>query len=165
MSERGANDMSRVRRIIENNDGGFSLIEVIIAIGVLAGVLLSIASMFMLGGRQVKAGKTITEATVICHDLMEDLEMKSFDNVYLDLGAVASDTTKQVLSTTVSGPIEAWQAEIERKLEGGVATVTLTPMGNGTPDFGTADAIRIHVEVSWNELGRPQSVEFTAMRF
>ncbi len=56
--------MSRVKRNfgssnIGTNDGGFSLVEVIIAIGVLAGVLLSIASMFMLGGRQVKAGKPL----------------------------------------------------------------------------------------------------------
>jgi prepilin-type N-terminal cleavage/methylation domain-containing protein len=48
-------------RVMERNrsgsvEAGFSLIEVVIAIGVLAGVMLSIASMFIMGGRQVKTG-------------------------------------------------------------------------------------------------------------
>ena len=58
----------RSRRTMTARGGGeqgFSLIEVVIAIGILAGVLLSICSMFILGGRQLKTGKTMTEATTI----------------------------------------------------------------------------------------------------
>jgi len=59
--------MSTRRARIAGTTGerGFSLVEVVIAIGVLAGVLLSICSMFILGGRQLKGGKTMTEATAI----------------------------------------------------------------------------------------------------
>ncbi|MFQ5877321.1 MAG: hypothetical protein ACE5JH_06465 [Acidobacteriota bacterium] len=144
---------------------GFSLVEVIIAIGVLAGVLLSISSMFMLGGRQVKAGKTITEATAICHDIMETFEPLSFTALYAAMGAAATDTSVAVDSATAGSPIESWQAEIDGKLENGVASVTLTPMGPGTPDVGTATAIRIRVGLTWNEIGRQQSVQLAAMRF
>ncbi|MBI4169480.1 MAG: hypothetical protein HY510_06025, partial [Acidobacteria bacterium] len=77
---------------------GFSLVEVILAIGILAGVLISISSMFMLGGRQVKVGKTITVATVLCHDIMETFDARSFNALYTDLGAAAGDTTKTVFS-------------------------------------------------------------------
>ena len=66
----------------ERGTRGFSLIEVIIAIGVLAGLLLSIATMFILGGRQVKNGKTITQATALAQDMMEEFDRASFTGLY-----------------------------------------------------------------------------------
>jgi prepilin-type N-terminal cleavage/methylation domain-containing protein len=144
---------------------GFSLVEVIIAIGILAGVLLSIGSMFMLGGRQVKTGKTITEATALCHDIMEDFDARSFTALYTGLGAVATDTTRTVFSNVTGSPINPWQTEINRKLDGGVASVTMQAMGPGTPNFGTATGIRITASLTWTELGRPQTVAITTTRF
>ena len=144
---------------------GFSLIEVTIAIGVLAGVLLSIASMFIMGGRQVKTGKTITEATVLAQDLMEQFDKESFNALWARLGAASTDTTRTVLSTTTGSPVEAWQAEIGRKLNGGAASVTIDAMGPGTPNFGAASGIKVTVILSWNELGRPQSVRLSTVRF
>ena len=144
---------------------GFNLVEVILAMGILAGVLISISSMFVLGGRQVKGGKTMTEATVLAHDLMEEFDSASFTGLYTGLGAAATDTTHTVSSTVVSSPINAWQAEIERKLENGSATVNILPIGAGTPNFGTADGIKLTVTVSWNELGRAQSVAVATVRF
>ncbi len=146
-------------------EGGFNLIEVILAIGILAGVLVSISSMFVLGGRQVKSGRTMTEATVLAHDLMEEFDSASFTGLYTGLGAAATDTTKTVVSTATGSPIVAWQPEIARKLEGGSATVNILPIGAGTPDFGTADGIKLTVTVSWNELGRAQSVSVATVRF
>ena len=144
---------------------GFNLIEVILAIGILAGVLVSISSMFVLGGRQVKSGRTMTEATVLAHDLMEEFDSASFTGLYTGLGAAATDTTKTVASDGTGSPIAAWQPEIARKLEGGSATVNILPIGAGTPDFGTADGIKLTVTVSWNELGRAQSVSVATVRF
>lgn len=146
-------------------DGGFSLVEVIIAIGVLAGLLLSIATMFILGGRQVKAGKTITEATTIAQDVMEEFDRTSFTSLYTNLGAAATDSTRTVLSTTTGSPIAGWQTEIARKLANGSAAVTIDAVGGGTPTFGTAAGIRLTVNVAWNELGRPQSVRLSTVRF
>ncbi len=144
---------------------GFSLIEVILALGLLSGVLISISSMFMLGGRQVKAGKTMTEATAICHDIMETFETLSFQSLYLDLGAVATGTTATADSTTGGSILEPWQPTIDGKLENGSATVTVTPLGPGTPNFGAATAIRVVISVNWNELGRPKSVRMSSIRF
>jgi len=144
---------------------GFSLVEVVIAIGVLAGVLLSICSMFILGGRQVKTGKTITEATAISHAIMESFDTLSFTALYTTFGAAATDTTKTVTSTTTGTPITPWQTEIDRKLQGGVATVTLLPEGPATPNFGTATGIRITVALTWTELGRAQTVTLSTVRF
>jgi type II secretory pathway pseudopilin PulG len=157
--------MIRKRPEERDAEGGFSLVEVVIAIGVLAGVLISIASMFILGGRQVKTGKTITEATAVCHDIMETLGTQQFTGLYISLGALASDTTKTVATNVVTSPINSWQAEIDRKLSGGVGTVTILPMGPGTPNFGSATAIRLTVTLTWSELGRPQTVSISTVRF
>ena len=146
-----------------NGERGFSLVEVVIAIGVLAGVLLSICSMFILGGRQLKGGKTMTEATALAHDIMETFDKLSFASMYTTFGAAATDTTKSVSSTGSSNPITPWQTEIARKLEGGSATARLDQVG-GT-NFGSAIGIKMTVTVSWNELGRAQSVTLSTIRF
>jgi len=146
-------------------EAGFSLIEVIIAIGVLAGVLLSIASMFILGGRQVKTGKTLTEATVLAQGLMEQFDKESFNALYLNLGAAATDTTRTVQSTTTGSPIQSWQTEIARKLNSGSASVRIDAMGPSSPNFGSAAGIKVTVTLSWNELGRAQSVAMSTVRF
>jgi len=146
-------------------EAGFSLIEVVIAIGVLAGVMLSIASMFIMGGRQVKTGKTLTEATTLAQDLMEQFDKESFNSLYLNLGAASTDTTRTVLSTTTGSPIQAWQTEIARKLNSGSASVRLDAMGPSSPNFGTAAGIKVTVTLSWNELGRAQSVGLSTVRF
>jgi Tfp pilus assembly protein PilV len=146
-----------------NGEQGFSLVEVVIAIGVLAGVLLSICSMFILGGRQLKGGKTMTEATALTHDIMETFDKLSFAAMYTTFGAVATDTTKSVVSTGSTNPITPWQTEISRKLNNGSATAKLDQIG-GT-NFGTAIGIKMTVTVSWNELGRAQSVTLSTIRF
>jgi Tfp pilus assembly protein PilV len=149
----------------DRKEAGFSMIEVVIAIGVLAGVLLSIASMFIMGGRQVKTGKTLTEATTLAQDLMEQFDKESFNALYLNLGAVATDTTRTVLSTTTGSPIAPWQTEIARKLNSGSASVRIDAMGPSSPNFGAAAGIKVTVTLAWNELGRNQSVAMSTVRF
>jgi Tfp pilus assembly protein PilV len=146
-------------------EAGFSLIEVIIAIGVLAAVLLSIASMFILGGRQVKTGKTITEATTLVQDIMASYDQQSFVSLYTSLGAADTDTTRTVSTATTGSPIAAWQPQIDSKLAGGAATLTVDAVGNGTPNFGSAAGIKVTVAVTWSELGRPETVRLSTMRF
>jgi prepilin-type N-terminal cleavage/methylation domain-containing protein len=165
MKGQGSFDMNGAHMGHAGRERGFSLVEVIIAIGVLSGVLISISSMFMLGGKQVKAGKTITEATAISHDIMETFETMSFSALYFDLGAAVTGTTVTVNSTTVGSILEPWQAEIERKLEGGSASATVTPLGPGTPNFGAATALRVQISVTWTEFGRPQTVQMASVRF
>jgi len=158
----------RSRRTMTARGGGeqgFSLIEVVIAIGILAGVLLSICSMFILGGRQLKTGKTMTEATTIAHDIMETFDKLSFTALYTTFGAVTTDTTKTVTSTSGPNAISPWQPEIARKLDNGSASVTVLAMGPGTPNFGAALGIRMTVTVTWTELGRQQTVKLSTTRF
>ena len=148
-----------------DGEPGFSLIEVVVAIGVLAGVLLSICSMFIMGGRQLKTGKTMTEATTIAHDIMETFDKLSFTALYTTFGAVTTDSTKTVTSSSGTNAISPWQPEITRKLDNGSASVTVLAMGPGTPNFGSALGIRMSVTVTWTELGRQQTVSLSTTRF
>src|SRR2546422_11361066 len=104
-----------------NGERGFSLIEVVLAIGILAGVLLSICSMFILGGRQLKTGKTMTEATAIAHDIMETFDKLSFTSLYTTFGATTSTTSVTAVSTGMANPVTPWNADITRELEAGSA--------------------------------------------
>ena len=149
----------------QDGEQGFSLVEVVIAIGVLAGVLISIASMFILGGRQVKAGKTTTEAVALCNDIMESFAKQSFTALYTNMGAASTDSTKTAASNVVTSPLAPWQTQITQKLANGVATATVTAIGPGTPTFGSAVGIQLTVTLSWNELARPESMTISTIRF
>lgn len=147
----------------QSAETGFSLIEVVIAIGVLAGVLLSICSMFIMGGRQLKGGKTMTEATAMAHDIMETFDKLSFTSLYTTFGAASTASTVTITTSTGTNVITPWQAEVTRKLASGVASATLDQVG-GT-NFGDALGIKMTVTVTWNELGRPQTVTLSTIRF
>jgi type IV pilus assembly protein PilV len=161
----GRHEQRRLSVTTARPAGGFSLVEVIVAVGVLAGLLLSIATMFVLAARQVKAGRTITEAVTLAQDIMERFDRSSFTALYTTLGASAGDTTRTVSSVTAGSPLSGWQAEIARRLAGGAATVTLDALGSGSPGFGNATGLRLTVEVSWEEIGRPRSVRLSTGRF
>jgi prepilin-type N-terminal cleavage/methylation domain-containing protein len=147
------------------DERGFSLVEVIVAIGVMASVMISISSMFVLGGRQVKAGKTMTEATTLVHDMMETFDQQSYTSLYLNLGATGAQSTHFEDTNAVGSKIAAWQPEITRKLENGWARVTILAVGPGTPTFATAAGIRLTTELQWTELGRQQTVRISTVRF
>ena len=153
----------RAWRSRRRQESGFSLIEVLVGLGVLAGALLSIGSMFILGARQLKAGRTMTEATVLTHDMMETFDGLSFVSLYTVFGATTADVTRRVSSAGTGNPITPWQTEISRKLSNGAATLTLEPIGGS--QFGDAVGIRLTVELTWVELGRVRSVALSTIRF
>jgi type II secretory pathway pseudopilin PulG len=157
--------MDNQQNVRRHSEPGFSLIEVILAIGMLSTVMISISSMFILGGRQMQSGKTMTQATVIAQDIMEMFEEQSYVLLYTGLGASDTDTTATAVSTTGGSVVEPWQAEIDEKFNLGSASVTALPMGPGTPDFGTAIGVRITVTVSWTEASRSRNVIISTVRF
>lgn len=55
------------------DERGFSLVEVIIALGLLAGVLVTISGLFVVGTKQVKSGRTSSEALAVAKEIQEDM--------------------------------------------------------------------------------------------
>jgi len=148
-------------------DSGFSLIEVTLALGLLATVLISIASLFILGGKQVKSGKSTTTAAVITHEIMEVIEQKAYTQTYTYFGGTASSTSLSVNTFTTGNNATQWQAEIGSKLgPQAQGFIDVTPLGSASPlNMGNSQALQVKITVSWNEMGRTKSVSLMEVRF
>ena len=149
------------------SQGGFSLIEVTLAMGLLATVLISIASLFILGGKQVKDGKSMTAAAAITHEIMEKIEQKHYTETYTYFGGTDASTSLSVSTTTIGNIATQWQAEIEEKLGPQASgTITVTPLGTASPlTMLTSEALQVNVTITWSELGRSRNVSLQAVRF
>ncbi len=155
------------RRSRGPSERGFSLIEVTLALGLLATVLISIATLFILGGKQVKGGKNRTAAAAITHQIMERIEQKTYTETYTYFGGTDASTSLSVSTTTTGNNAEQWQAEIAEKLGPQASgTITVTPVGTASPlNMGTSEALRVRVTVSWSEMGRGKNLSLEAIRF
>lgn len=60
-------------RIRRRSESGYNLVEVLIAMAILATVLISIAGLFLMGRRNVYSGKQMTRAVAVGTQMMEDM--------------------------------------------------------------------------------------------
>jgi Tfp pilus assembly protein PilV len=146
---------------------GFSLIEVVLALGLLATVLISIASMFILGGKQVKNGKSTTTAAAITHEIMERIEQKTYTDTYGYFGGTDASTSLSVSTNTAGNNANQWQAEISSKLGPQASgTIAVTPLGSASPlNMGNSQALQVRITVTWSELGRTKNIALQEVRF
>lgn len=61
---------------------GYSLVEVLAAAVLLAGVLLAIMTMFVAGGHQIRSGKLMTTAIAIAEDCLEEFRRLGHSQAY-----------------------------------------------------------------------------------
>jgi type II secretory pathway pseudopilin PulG len=150
---------------------GYSLVEVIVSLGILTGVIVAIASMFVLAQSNVKSGKLLTEATSVAQEVMEDLHKLSYNGLQASLAGSTVLTTLNSFTadTRTSGTFAntQYQGSITSKLYNGWATITLQPIGGNVKPatFASGEAIRITVTVNWTELRRNRSVTVEGVRF
>jgi len=161
------------RKVVEGQrstakERGFSLIEVTIALGLLGTVLISIASLFIMGGKQVKNGKSTTTAVALTHEMMERIDQLSYSQVYTWFGGTDSSTSLSVPTTTTGNNANQWQAEIAGKLGGqAYGTIAVTPLGGtaSPPTMVSSQVLQVQVTVNWNELGRTKTLSLKTLRF
>jgi prepilin-type N-terminal cleavage/methylation domain-containing protein len=160
---------------------GFSLIEVLVAVALLAVILLALFSLVSMGVQRAYSGKKMTQATIIAQAAMERANVYEAHTL---LGAAATATTATQTWTrtktatnppAVSGTsAEALVRDAWRKLLAdadlpvyndlpATLTVTMTPMPAGTT-FATATMERIEVLLVWYEWGtRKRQVRLQAL--
>jgi len=85
----------------ERRHAGLTLIEVMIALSILAVGLLTLSSMQLHALRAGRSGKTDTVATTIAQDKMEELRRKPWNDA--DLAPNASWTAAQTVTSGVDG--------------------------------------------------------------
>jgi type II secretory pathway pseudopilin PulG len=147
---------------------GFSLVEVMLALGLLAAVLVSITSLFIIGGRRVAQGRERTEALSVGTHVMENLDQMSYRGLYTnfsaasDPGAATGPLVIDSRTNTVAVSL-GWQTLIDSKMENGFVTVTLSRIA-GT-DFRSADAMRVTTTIFWDDLNRTRNISLETVRF
>ena len=148
-------------------DAGFSLIEVTFALGLLATVLISIATLFILGGKQVHQGKSTTSATALTHTIMERIDQLPYTETYTYFGGTAATTTLLANTATTGNNANQWHAEIGSRLgPGSFGVINVSPLGSASPlNMGSASALQVRVSITWRELGRFRTVSLQTIRF
>jgi type II secretory pathway pseudopilin PulG len=153
---------------------GFSLVEVVIAMGLLAGVLIAIGGLFIVGGQQVKSGRKSSEALAVGKEIHEDIVGWGYAQLWGKFGYDGQATTYTV-DTRACGVCAAWQATLAGKLGpeafASIRLDSLADVAGAKPNFADATgnvlakAVRVSVTVSWSEVpNRLRSVTLGTMR-
>jgi len=147
---------------------GFSLVEVMLALGLLSAVLISITSLFILGGKRVAQGRERTEALSVGTHVMESLDQMSYRGLYTNFttasnpGAAAGPLVIDSRTNPVAQTL-GWQNLLDSKMEDGYVTVTITRIA-GT-NFRTARALRVTTTIYWDDLNRTRNLSLETVRF
>ena len=155
---------------MKRSQGGFSLVELVIAIGLLAGVMLAIAGMFSFAGKQVKSGRTSSEALAVGRQILEEMNGWAYRQTYENFGLDGAAATYSIdTRTSTNAFAQKWHAILQSKLgQSAYATIALASVvGSGSPpvmNSGTAKNYRVTVTVHWTEITRPRTVTVATVR-
>jgi type II secretory pathway pseudopilin PulG len=143
---------------------GFTLVDVLLGLGLVAVVLISIAGLFSLGARHVKGGRTDSEALAAARTILEEMEGWGFRQSYAMYGFDGSATAYTV-DTRTNAYASKWQPALGQTLPSGYATILLESLGPGAPPpMNTTLAIRIMVTVHWDQQSRHRTIRLATVR-
>jgi len=148
---------------------GFSILETVVALALTGTVLLGVTTLFAKSSKTIKSSKSLTEATSIGTDIMEELNRMSYSQMYKAFGGTATQTSLTV-STLTNSYATRWQPRLNALLRSPAyparGTITFTPLGGATspPQFGTAKVTRVLVRLDWLEGTRPRHADFVTLR-
>jgi Tfp pilus assembly protein PilV len=144
--------------------GGFSLVEVVLALGLLAAVLLSVCGLFLLGERQVRSGRAHSSALAVARDILEEMSARGFHDLHVALGLDGSAAAYTV-DTRSNAFAAGWQRALDRELRGAHARIELRSVGEGAAvALREAVAVRLTVTVFWSEGPRARRVRLATLR-
>lgn len=156
------------------DERGFSLVEVIIALGLLAGVLITISGLFVVGAKQVKSGRTSSEALAVAKEIHENMYGWGYSQLWGMFG-YDGQSANYTVDTRSCAACGAWQTTLAAKLgPASYANIEVDSVANSTGAINNfADAsgailaktVRVTVTVYWTEVpGRERSVTLGTTR-
>ena len=143
---------------------GFSLIEVIVALGLLAGVLLSVAGLFVVGERQVARGRRQSTALVAAQTILEEISTWNYAATWERFDSIGDAATLTVATTDTnpSSIVSEWQPFLSDTLSNGRAEIRIESCDGANLNVSTA--VRVVVTVSWDEKTQTRQMELAAVR-
>ena len=139
---------------------GYSLVELVIALGLLAGMLISVAGILSLGNRQVAGGGRATRALAVARSTLESLEVYAYHRTYERLGCDgARDVCRVATGQSIPG---SWDQFARVNLPH--ARVELCIEAVGASSLDAASALRLTVRVRWREGLRFRTLRLTTVR-
>ena len=93
---------------------GYSLIEVIVAMGILSSVLLGVITLFFLARRNVYSGKQMTHAISVSTRIMEDISSMTVTNIYSNFNVASNATLGTVTVTPTTLPDSSYDGSVGR---------------------------------------------------
>jgi prepilin-type N-terminal cleavage/methylation domain-containing protein len=147
-----------------NGERGSSLIEVTLAMGLLAGVLGSIASLFVVGAGEVRSGRSASEALAVARTVIEDIEARDARHYIDALGLSGAEAVVTAEAGSCPSPaIDSWCALLD-KLPEAELTLRFAALEPDSPDLAESSQIRIGVVVAWREGSRPRTIVLSTLR-
>ncbi len=145
---------------------GFSLAEVVVALGLLGSVLISIAGLLALGNRQVLAGRSRSSALAIAKHLQEELGSVGFHRTYGRFGCEAGARDCLVESGTATAETTALKTMVDAVVTDGQVQILFESLAEtGTPpNLEDASAIRMNVIINWRDGLRARNVQLATVR-
>lgn len=158
------------RSLPRRAERGFNLVEVLIAMALLASVILAIAGLFVYGRKNVYSGKQLTQAVAVGTHVTEDLSALTLaqtcaafnipnpivttnntvaGQVYPN--SVVRSTADLTADTDPPNFLDTWAAEVQTKVQDGRVSVIFLPTLNDT-------VVKIRVVVEWREAQRPRTI-------
>lgn len=134
--------------------------------GLIAGVLLAVAGLFLKGHQQTDSGRNSSTALAVGHAVMEELQGGSFSRPWTLFGDGGAASTLDIDSRS-DAAAAAWQAELVRgQLNDPRVEIHLESLVDSglAPPLAGAQAIRIRVIVFWKEGRRDRKVRLVTVR-
>ncbi|HUP65797.1 MAG TPA: type II secretion system protein [Thermoanaerobaculia bacterium] len=171
-----------------SSQAGYNLVEVIVAMGLLASVLLSIVTLFFMGRSNVYSGKQMTRAVAVGTNVTEDLvsmnvarlinafELAEDPAENIVAGVTYTDSIVRVtsdLTNDAEGYLERWEALIPDPtvdkphtpfLNAEITLVFLPRQLTDVDDLTTTQVMQIKVVVEWDESVRRRNVVFETVK-
>ena len=150
-----------------NTSAGFSLIEVICAVALLGGVLISIAGLMVSGDRLVRSGRRSSEALAVAQAIMEEINGVSFNQTYTLFSSCTPNLNRCDVDSRTEGTAVEWQDQLDRTVnpaadDDGHAEIVIESLDDVALE--DSQAIRIEVTVSWTEGLRSREISLATVR-
>ena len=144
---------------ISRSQRGFTLIEILVTVFILAIGLLGLAGLILEGMRNNQGAYLRTQASILAYDMADRMRAnKPRAADYADFSTDGASTTLPACASDAAGCTPAGQAQVDmvewtRQIQGAGSDVVLLPGGVGTIDFDSANSVYT-ITVTWDEVAR-----------